>query len=310
MSYKLLKVEQVGGLSEKHLKEMEALEAVPGERPLRHKRLDFIENLLCDGEFNRCEWARCRCKEDKKHYRVNGQHTTHQLRAVLDGDIEAEFPAGVPVMMSRWECDTLVDLADVFNQFDNHISTRSSDDKLGIYMAQHKDMIGIDKELVKSILAGVAWAYTNVPAVKELFPGEGKLMAYERGQLLNVDKVRSFIDMMHEYADAPFSEWIKRTGIIARIFDLYVTDEETALLTAQQLLFEVGDDAKKFTHLVRQQKVRTGKDQGWYYRKADQCVRELIKSQTVMGRDELKELIREVMEETALQDDENESIAA
>lgn len=310
MGYKLLKVEQVGGLSEKLVKEMESLQKVPGERELKGKRLAFIEQLLCNGEFNRCEWARCKCKEDKKNYRVNGQHTTHQLRAVLDGEIEAEFPDGVPVAVSWWECDALTDLADVFNQFDNHASTRSVEDKLGIYLAQHKDMTGIDKKLVNNVLVGVAWARDHIDSVADLFGDVDVSSAYERGRLLNVEQVRLFIDMMHDYSGAPFREWLSRSGIIARLFDLFVSDAETASITVQQLFYEVGDEAKKFTHLVRQQMTRTGKDQGWYFRKTDQCVKELLKSLQSMGRDEVKAMIREVMEEVEAEANDEESVTA
>lgn len=310
MAYRLLKVEEAGGLDEAKVKEMESLNAVPGERELKRTRLNFIETLLCNGEFNRCEWARCKCKEDKKNYRVNGQHTTTQLRALLNGEIEATFPEGVPVVMSWWECDSKDDLPDVFNQFDNHRSTRSAEDKLGIYLAQHKDMIGIDKKLVNQILAGVDWARKHIDSLSELFGEIDINDAHERGRLLVIDKVREFAALLHEYSGAPFREWISRTGIIARLFDLFIDNADSAELAVQQIFFEVGDDAKKFTQIVRSQMTKTGKDQGWYYRKTDGCVNALLKSLENLGKEQIKALIREVMDEASSEVNDEESVSA
>lgn len=297
MSHRLVKVENLGGLTEGLLEEMEGLAVVPGERDLKKPRLKFIRELLEDHEYNRCEWGRCFCKEDGKHYRVNGQHTSKTLRDVLDGNLEFEFPSGVPVMMWFYECDTMNDLSHVFDQFDHHKSTRTPDDKLGIYLAQYRDMVGIDKKLVNSCLVGIDWARRNIEEVGVLFPGMEIPDAHERGRMLSVDVTREFIALVHEHSNGPFKEWSQKSGITARLFDLFVADQESADLAVQQIFYEVGEVSKKFTHDIRQQSVRTGKDAGWYFRKADRCIRDLLKEQKLLGKDAVRKMVEEILSE-------------
>jgi len=299
MSYKLLGIDSVGGLTELLLAELESLQVVPGERPVKKPRLAFIERLIVEGRFNRCEWARCHCKEDGKDYRVNGQHTSTKLRAVISNEVEGgTFPEGIPVLMSRYECDTIEELGDVFDCLDHHSSTRSPDDRLGVFMAHHRDLIGIDKQICSRVLAGIAWGVSRVPTIQEAL-GESSLPseAYDRGILLESQVVRDFIDLMHQHAGSPFKEWQQKSGIIARLFDLFITDRETAELAIEQTMCEAGDKAEEFTKKVRQSCSKTGKDQGFYYRSTDKYVKSQLKEIASVGRDAIKEMIREVMDE-------------
>lgn len=297
MSYRLLKVDVVGGLSKELLASMESLWRVPGERDLSKPRLGFILQLIKTGEFNRCEWATCYCQEDSNIYRVNGQHSGFVLTRIADGDIDADFPEGVPVLIWRYECDTLASLADVFDQFDHQKSGRSPSDKLGVFMAQWRDMVGIDKKLCGQVLSGIAWGLKRVPEIGAVCEYYTPNDAYDRGLLLNVVQVREFIDLMHQHSGAPFKEWQRRSGIVARLFDLFLEDRETAELAIEQLLYEAGDDAAKFTREIRSVGARVGKDQGYYYRKTSKYLLGAIESINNQGKEAIKALIREVMAE-------------
>jgi len=298
MSHRLVKVESLGGLTVAHVEDMEALEKVPGERELSSSRLSFIKGLLVDGLFDRLEWAKCDCKEDKKIYRMNGQHTTYELRDLLDGKIDgATFPEGIPVTVDCYECDTKLDLADVFDRFDSHISTRTANDKLGIYMAQHEGMIGIDKGTSNQVLMGVAWGVRNVPNIKAVCESYIPDSAYSRGVLLNIPLVREFIGLMHEHIGAPFKEWQHKSGIIARMFGMFLDDRETAELAIEQTMCEAGEKASEFTKSIRSACARTGKDQGFFYRKTDKYMSAQLKDISRLGRDAIKDMIREVLAE-------------
>jgi len=302
MAYRLLKVESLGGLSEKQLEATEALKVVPGERDMKTPRLRFVRDLILEKQFNRVDWAACHCEADGNDYRVNGQHTSTVLREVLNGDGDFKghknlFPGGVPVVFTRYECDTVEDLADVFDQFDNHKSTRKPEDKLGIFMAQHTDMIGIDKQLCAKVLSGIAWGCNHVPTIEAACEGHVPDDAYSRGLLLTLDVVRDFIDLMHQHAGSPFKEWQQKSGIIARMFDLFIVDREMAELAIEQTLYEAGEKAEAFTKRVRQSCAKTGKDQGFYYRATDKYVTVQLKEIASVGRDAIKEMIREVMDE-------------
>lgn len=301
MSYRLLGIESLGGLTESQLEALEELKVVPGERDMKLPRLKFVRELIAKEEFNRVDWASCHCKGDGTTYRVNGQHTSAVLREMLadnpDWAIGVEFPAGVPVVFTRYECDTVEDLGDVFDQFDNHRSTRKPEDKLGIFMAQHTDMIGIDKQLCSKVLSGIAWGVNNVPSIQAVCEGHSPGDAYSRGILLTLDVVRDFVDLMHQHAGSPFREWQQKSGIIARLFDLFIVDREMAELAIEQTLYEAGEKAEGFTKKIRQSCAKTGKDQGHYYRITDKYVTMQLKEIASVGRDAIKEMIREVMDE-------------
>lgn len=300
LQHKLVRVESAVSLTEAVLEEMESLSRIPGERDLQKNRLKFIRKLLADGEFNRCEWATCLCKENETLYRVNGQHSSAILRESLKGDDEElSFPAGIPVIVSRYECDTIESLADVFDQFDSPVSARSAEDKLGIYMAQFRDMIGIDKKFCGQVLRGVSWAILHVPtATKALGENVKSPTAYDRGLLLRHDLVREFIDMLHQWPDAPFREWLNRSGIVARTFDLFLEDRETSEVAIEQMVYEVGEAATVFTKEVRTSAMRTGKDEGFYYRKTEKYLKKALAEITAQGKDVIRQMIREVIAES------------
>ncbi len=305
MGYSLLGVESLGCLKETHLTDLEALEAVPGERDLAKPRLAFIRRLVVDELFDRCEWAACHCKENDKDYRVNGQHSSKVLREVLDGQLEGGvWPKDARVVMTRYECDGVVDLSDVFDQFDSHRSTRKADDKLGIFMAQHKDLIGIDKQTCGRILAGVSWGANHVPGIKDVCDGHIPGDAYSRGSLLNIEEVRDFVDLMHGHVGAPFKEWQQKSGIIARMFDMFLADRETAELAIEQTMYEAGEKTEEFTKKIRRCCSRTGHDQGYFFRQTDKFVRSQLKDIASLGRDAIKGMIREVLAEGGEEDSE------
>ena len=299
MAYRLLEVVSLGGLDERKLQDILSKPPVPGERDLKQARIKFVISLIKANEYNRCDWASCLCKEDSIDYRVNGQHTSHVLERVSKGEIpDAEFPSGVPVTFTRYECDTKDDLADVFDQFDQHHSSRSADDKLGIYIARHEDLMGIDKKLIGKILAGVFQLRSQKHEMA--LEQTGHILvpeAHERGRLLAIDEIRDFIDVMHDYEGSPFRLWTK-PGIVARLYLLYIEEgEEKSRLLVEQMVNMVDEGSKLFAEAVQRADSKTGHDAGWYYRKADKHLKSLLKMYAQVGPEAIKKLIRDVMEE-------------
>ena len=298
MGYKLLKVETLkGGLSESVLAEHASLPDIPGERDLKKPRLKFLTERAELGDFNRCEWARCRCKEDGKDYRVNGNHSKKVLEGIRDGEIEADFPSGIPVTVQWYECDTLLDLADVFDQFDNKKSAREPADKLNVFVAQHDDLIGIDKKLIGKVLTGVDWGVKHVPSITEECAGHVPESAYDRGELLNVDSVRDFIDTMNEYQGSAFNAWESKSGILASIFKVYLEDREKAGLMLDQTMNEVGEECESYAKTMRKACTRTGKDQGYFFRATEKHLKALESIVENLGPDAVRAMIREVLAE-------------
>jgi len=308
LDYRLVRVEGVS-LNSKILARHHSLPAVPGERKLEDQRLRWLRGLLKNGEFNRCDWAWCKCKEDGQTYRVNGQHTDHSLQEVLSGSLEAEFPNDVPVQIQHCEADTFDALGHVFDQFDNHRSVRKPKDRLGIYMAKHSDLEGtVTKDFCDKMLAGIAWGCRHIADIRAVIPEElTPKEAYDRGQLLEVKKVREFVITMFDHAIVPFRAWSQKTGIVANIFGSFLTDDRDDFgLIIEQTLYEVGERAKAFTEKIRKDCQKTGKPVEYYYGLATRYFNDQRKALAAMDRarkEEIKRLIREVQEE----DDDDES---
>lgn len=313
MAYRLLEILSLGGLNEAILLNMETKSVVPGERDLKNARLKFIAALLFDGLFNRCEWGVCHCKEDGKDYRVNGQHSAHQLRRVLNGELESKvFPEGVPVTLTKYECDNKRDLIDVFDQFDQHQSSRSADDKLGIYMAQYQDLAGIDKKLVSKVLTGVDFGRKlKVESILDALGDVDVPESHERGRMLKSDQVRDFIDLMHDNEDVPFKLWENKAGIVARLFLVFLDDDaDQARNLIDAILNLATDSAKAFVEEMMRADSRKGKEAGWYYRKTDKCVKGLAKEYVQVGSDEFEKRIRAIIDEVKEESEEDKKAVA
>lgn len=305
MAYRLKRVETLkGGLTEAVLAEHSALHDIPGERELKKARLSYLAERAEVGDFNRCEWARCRCKG--KDYRVNGNHSKSVLQLILDGKIEADFPKGIPVTVQWYECDTLADLADVFDQFDNQKSSRKAEDKLGVYVAQHDDLIGIDRKLIGKVLTGVDWGVKHVPYITEECAGHKASSAYDRGILLNCDAVREFIEVMAEYHGSAFDAWESKSGILASIFKQFLEDRDAAQLMIEQTMNEIGAECEDYAKTMRKACTRTGKDQGYFFRATEKHLVKLAEAMSTLGPEAIKAMIRDVLSE---QEDEVEAAA-
>lgn len=299
MTHRLKKVE-TKKLTVSELEALESRSVVNGERPLKPQRLKWMRHLFADGEFSRCEWAVCHCLETGKWYRVNGQHSSHLLRAILEGKEEdISFPEGIPLTLQHWECETEDDLIDVFDQFDVKDSSRTNDEKLNQYAAMHTDLVGVDRKFINKMLGGVEWFRRNSSNCPEDLAAVDVASAYHRGRLLNIDTVRDFVNFMYERKDATFTDWQGKTGMVARFFLTYINDADAAELLIDNLVYEAEETAQSVAKKVRAACARTGKDAGHYWKAADKYFRDI--SRVVhddASRDHIKDLIREVLDES------------
>jgi hypothetical protein len=307
MGFRLVKIELVpGGLTEKELEKFLELPSIPGERDVKKGHMKWMRNLAVAGKFNRCDWAVCYCKENKKWYRINGQHSKTMLEEIRAGTLDAIFPKGVPIAKQFWESDRVTDLPDVFDQVDSHKSTRTPDDKLGVFLKQHEDMTGIPKKFANAMLTGVEWGCKNIASVTEACEGmELPTEAYDRGVLMNWDKVREFLCMINEYSNAPFKEWKQRSGMVAEFFRMFLINPADAEDIIGQTLYEVGDATAKFTKKIRDSSAKIGKDAGWYYRQTVAFCESALRELQGMDREEFKRKMRELIDENGATAEEN-----
>lgn len=283
------------GLTETELKRVLSHDGFPGEREKKPKRLAWLTKLLKNEKFSRCDWALCLCHETGEVYRVNGQHTSYLLNKIVEGEIEALFPEGIPVLWEEWECDTTPELADVFDQFDNRNSSREPQDKLGVYRSQHDDISTVNKKLISSILTGVVWGINHDDVINKEIPLERRPeSSSERGKMLNIPSVREFILFVADRDDASFKQWLERSGLVAFFFHQFLTmPREKFRVRFDMIAYEVRGAATEFTEWVRKQSSKSGMDAGRYYRELKKAYSNLEKE--IRGTS-IKELDKKIEE--------------
>lgn len=92
-----------------------------GDRPLKPGRVAFLDSKLRNGEFHSPEWAFARL--NGVMYRVNGQHSSNMLAAA-----NGHFPKGMNVVVKVFVCETELDVAELYSQFDRAESSRNMRD--------------------------------------------------------------------------------------------------------------------------------------------------------------------------------------
>lgn len=134
--------------------EFATMPAWEGERPLRPHRCKYLESRILDHQFYNPRWAVAYL--DGRKYRVNGQHSSHVL-ATVNGD----FPKGLMALIDEFQCENKNDLAELFGQFDNTISSRPAHEVTNAHARVHPELSHIKPTFVSRILAGIGYALSG-----------------------------------------------------------------------------------------------------------------------------------------------------
>lgn len=215
-------------------KRFHEMDAAPSDRPVKPRIIESIRRCVEEGTFRTCEWASVYCKETKKEYRVNGKHTS----TVLSG-MNGQSPHP-NVVLSRFECDKVEDVARLYSTFDTRLSVRSTGDINRIYAASNPELAHIRSGIITACVYGMSYAMWGEAYQSKL--------ADERAELLltNVEFVK-FVDRL---TDVP-----GRRGKVARGFDHIKRGPVFAVMFRT---FEKSkSDSKKFWEEVRDE---TGAD--------------------------------------------------
>lgn len=124
-----------------------------GDRPLSKDRCERLRSLLEEGRFRTCAWAVCKCLEDGKEYRINGQHTSKVL-SEFNGSLPAVF-----VTVERYEADTLQDVAELFATFDPRWSVRSTADTNNAWAQSIPELANVHSRVINLAASGMATHY-------------------------------------------------------------------------------------------------------------------------------------------------------
>ena len=266
MNSKLMRTETVT-LTPDHVEQAQEAASIPGERPIRPGRAKKIQQWIANGTFCRANFAYAECKEDGVTYRVNGQHTSHELSKCDDDDPNApDFPQDVDVHIEHWVCDSRDELADIFETFDNPTSGRTNDDKLGVFVAQYDDLRGIPKVVAKSALKAVNEYRREVKS--DEFP---PVQTRDLGLLLAEEDIRKFVQFYVEFQQSIYQGW-KNHGVGAAMYEAWKEDAETAGEIWAEVLDESNPDPRSpqrvWVSTMRATQARSGRTKGWYYRNA------------------------------------------
>lgn len=200
------------------------MDKLPGERPLKQKRLKFFEDHLKAGTFIDPRWSVGICKKDGKKYRLDGQHTSTILTTIAH-DTPEIFPKDKLVTIDTYEFDSIEeDAAMLFDTFDNPASTRSNEDMMGVFKSEHDDLSGIGSGFCVEATAGIYFYESHQKNGKKYPPRV-------RGLYLVEEQYRDFVNWLKQLFDEEGVKngWLmNKSGIIGEMLSDWKTDAATA----------------------------------------------------------------------------------
>jgi hypothetical protein len=84
-------------------------------------------------------------------WRADGQHTS----TVLAGCDAGAFPKNLGVTINRYSLTSMDDAAILFDLFDNPMAARTNTDKIGVYVADYKELAGLAPAFLGKVAKGI-----------------------------------------------------------------------------------------------------------------------------------------------------------
>jgi hypothetical protein len=217
------------------------LKPVPGERPMRHSRLNFFQVQLRQQTFNSPNWAKAIIEGTGEEYRADGQHTSNLL-ATCD---ESLFPQGLSVTVSTYLLTSTEDLAQLFDLFDNPRSARSNADKLGIYIAEYPELAQVDRTFLNKIAHGIDYHYRDL--VSAGHQGVRVFPQREHGLYFSAAAHREFALWLYPLREAKHAWMFSKPGITAEIYADWQGHRELAERFWREVMTESNPDVEDET---------------------------------------------------------------
>lgn len=122
------------------------------ERNLRDKHVDSLKTAMERGSFipYLCTIVTCRCREDGKNYRLNGQHTAW---ARFSADPEKMRSQRLPVNVLKWRAETLEDVRRLYATIDRN-KPRVMSDVMMAYMYQSEEFSNVSRFMLRKLSQG------------------------------------------------------------------------------------------------------------------------------------------------------------
>lgn len=149
--WKLSGTPTIAVVSQDLIREFKGLPSVPGDRPFSEFRAAQLKREILAGRFRTAQFSSVLCRETGATYRVNGKHTVSVM-----AEMNGELPP-LHAEITRYEADTLADVADLYATFDSYWSRRNTSD-LNYSVAQSDpDLKALDLGIVNAVVSGIAF---------------------------------------------------------------------------------------------------------------------------------------------------------
>lgn len=176
------------------------------------KRKAYLAEELANGHFWGPDWFTVFVQDENKIYRVNGNTSSTML-----WEANGEFPAGLPVSVRRFECDTRGEAYALYQKIDSARSARKRRDIADASKGMDDSLYAIESTFFRTLASGLAFYVTDAGA-------------------LSIE-VEDAVMLPHEYRD--FCVWvagwansstkmIRRKAVIAAILTAFEADREKA----------------------------------------------------------------------------------
>lgn len=114
------------------------------------RHVAWLKRLLDDGLFMGPCWSVAVL--DGVRFRVDGGHSSRMLE-----EANGQFPTGLMASVRTFHCDSVVDLAELFDHFDNRNQIRTGKDKVTARKSVFPQYAEVSATAMERILAGIAW---------------------------------------------------------------------------------------------------------------------------------------------------------
>jgi hypothetical protein len=210
-----------------------------------------LESRLEKKKFNSPTWAKAIVENGSEEWRADGQHTSRLLATCSD----SLFPADLSATVDIYRLDDMLEVADLFDLFNNPASVRSNLDKLGVYIADYAELIQMDRVFLGYAAHGIDY-YCRTLALAE---PDRKVMIFgarEHGLYFHTDPVnRAFAAWLYGQHQTIHAWMISKPGIVAEIY----ADWRNHRALAERFWMEVftesnpdpEDDTREFSRLLK-----------------------------------------------------------
>ena len=211
-SFHLLKSD-VKPLTMEIAKQFNEMAPSPTERDINPARIRMLQEKAEAGLLVTFHWASA--KMGGKTLRMNGQHSS----AVLSG-LNGEFPQGLFVHVDEYAVDGPGGLAELFRQFDDRKSGRSSGDVSGAYQGLISALTPVPKPIAKLGIEAINY-------YKRAVAGEPALTGDDMYEAFNQPALHPFLLWLGELFSIKTPE-LKRAQFVAAMYATFITNEEEA----------------------------------------------------------------------------------